>query len=99
MQAIKDIYMHERFLRDYEHASYQVKKAIDKHVNSILNSGQFPNSMNVHNAKSTDLFIGYVTRTKSHWRVLFSVDEGIVTFLRMSDHDTMDQILKDEVKN
>jgi hypothetical protein len=55
--------------------------------------------MNVHNAKSTDLFIGYVTRTKSHWRVLFSVDEGIVTFLRMSDHDTMDQILKDEVKN
>lgn len=99
MEAIKDIYLHDRFLRDYDHASFQVRKAIDKLVNSISSSGQFPNSMNVHQAGGTDLYIGYVTRTKSHWRLLFNIDNGVITFYRLADHDKMDQILKDEARS
>ena len=96
---ITHIFPTPEFLADFDRAPYQVKRAIDRQVMYMMNYGRFPNSMNVHKAESLNgYFIGYVTRTKSHWRVLFQIDGPVITLMRLANHDRMDVILKELVK-
>ena len=93
--TIKDIVFTEDALYDYTKAPGFVQKAMDKLVRLMLDGQQFPRSMNVHSAKSTynDIYIGYVTRTRQHWRILFETDFEKVVVLRLLDHDQADHYL------
>ena len=92
---ITDIKFTKEFYNDYDVAPLQVKKAMDKLVRLILDGGKFPNSMNVHSAKSVynDVYIGYVTRSGQHWRVLFETDTTYIVILRLLDHNEADKYL------
>jgi hypothetical protein len=93
---IKDIRLTPQFYQDYDKAPSRVKEALDKLVRMILDTGQFPRSMQVHMARSAynDLYIGYVTRSRQHWRILFETDESLMVGVRLLDHDKADQYLR-----
>lgn len=84
-----------KFWEDYKKADKRTQKAADSLFDKILKSGNLPPSMRAHKAHSTDYYIGYVTTTKSHWRVLFYYDDTTVTFDRLIKHDEQDIVLKE----
>lgn len=91
---IRDIRFDDEFYLDYSDAPEQVQRAMDKLVRMIADSGQFPNSMAVHKAHKLDLWIGYVTRVRQHWRVLFTLGDDYVTFYRLLDHPATNDYLR-----
>ena len=91
---IRDIQFDEAFYVDYTDAPEQVQRAMDKLVRMMADSGNFPNSMAVHKAHKLDLWIGYVTRVRQHWRVLFTLNEDHVCFNRLMDHQTTNDYLR-----
>lgn len=93
--VFNDIRCSPQFIKEYDSAPTVVRRAVDKLIRLILDSGQLPNSMKVHKAEAnSDVWIGYVTRTKQHWRVLFFAEENALSFVRLIDHDEMNKELK-----
>jgi hypothetical protein len=96
---IKDIIYTDEFNHDYRCASLEAQKRIDTLVRMIKEGGQIPNSMHVHTSGTLEgLYIGYVTRERVHWRLLFESDEenpATLVFLRVLTHKNMDLLLKD----
>ncbi len=97
--TIKDIQFTEAALKDYDYAPDYVQKALDKLIRLMLDGQTFPRSMNVHSAKSiyNEVYIGYVTRTRQHWRILFETDFEKVIVLRLLDHTQADRYLNQYV--
>ena len=96
---IKDIIYTDEFNNDYICATEEAQRRINTIVRMIKQSGQLPNSMHVHTSGTLEgMYIGYVTRERVHWRLLFESDEENPTtlfFLRLLKHKDMDFILKD----
>lgn len=99
--TIRDIKLTQDFAYDYDHAPQQARKALDKLVRMILETGEFPRSMRVHSAKSqyNELLIGYVTRRREHWRVLMEADgdSGLVVMTRLLNHNDADKYISQYV--
>lgn len=90
-----DVRIEPEFISDYDKAPSHAKKAVDKILKILGCTGQFPNSMRIHRAMATEnIWIGYVTRSRQHWRVMFSIEGSDIVFERLLDHDDADQWLK-----
>lgn len=96
-----DIRVSEQFIKDYNTAPSHVMEAVDKLIRIILDSHALPNSMAAHKVASAyhNLWIGYITRTKEHYRLLFHTEGSVVVFDRIFKHDVMDTYLKELVKS
>lgn len=92
--TIKDIVFTQDFFTDYDAAPRMVKKRLDVLVKHISDTGTYPNSMRIHDLKSTDLSVGYVTTTGAHWRLLFWIEYGKMYFYRVMKHDEYDILIK-----
>lgn len=90
-----DVRVKPEFFDDYFRAPPHVQKAVDKFTNILACTGQFTNGMNIHRAAKLDnLWIGYITRSRQHWRVLFSIEGSEIVFERLLDHDDADLYFK-----
>lgn len=91
---VLDIEFEYDFFADYDHAPGQVRKKVDQLVRSILDLGRFTPGFNAHTAHGQDTNIGYVTRSGTHWRILFDYDEYQckAVFKRLLAHEDMDRI-------
>lgn len=94
----RDIKVDTEFIADWEGAPKHVRNRVDWLLKVLSITGHFPNSMNIHRAHGTgDRWIGYVTRSKAHWRIIFRINGSHVVFIRLLKHDEMDIYLKGEV--
>lgn len=95
MRIYHDVTVSETFISDFEDAPQPVRRAVDKLVNTIGKHGILPPGMRAHKAASnSEVWIGYVTRSRSHWRVLFYIEDFNVLLDRLITHDEMDILLK-----
>jgi hypothetical protein len=100
-----DIDIDQRFYKDWNKAPKYVHKAVDKIIRLTLESHTLPNSLNAHKVASKYvpdtyiLWIGYITKTKEHYRILFYAEESTLVFYRLFKHDNMDIYLKELVKS
>lgn len=94
--SVTDIHILPEFIKDYDSAPPEIQKAVDKLVRIIGTHGILPNSMHAHKAAAVDdeMWIGYVSRTGSHWRVLFGVDDTELYFNRLLKHEEMNVYLR-----
>lgn len=94
--SVTDIHIMPEFIKDYESAPQDIRKAVDKIIKMIGTYGIVPKSMHAHKAAAVDdeMWIGYVSRTKSHWRVIFNVDESVLYFNRLLKHEEMNVYLR-----
>ena len=96
---IKEVKYSAEFLNDLEYAPNDVTKKFYKLEEIIDTSNRFPNSLRPHVSGTTeDIYIGYLTRSGQHWRILFEhngQNPMTVVFLRLVTHKSMDLILKD----
>lgn len=91
----KDVRVNTEFFDDYFRAPPHVQKAVDKILNILACTGQFTNGMNIHRAAAMEnLWIGYITRSRQHWRVLFSIEGSEIVLERLMDHDDADVYFK-----
>lgn len=93
---ILDIEFDEQFVEDLNRRiPQQVKNKLEDVIRQILEHGRLPNSLNAHLAYREDLWIGYITRSNTHWRILFWYDdlEHILVFHRLVEHVEMDRYL------
>jgi len=96
-----DIRVSEDFLIDYDTAPSHVIDMVDKLIRMILDSHAIPNSMAAHKVSSAyhNLWIGYVTRTNEHYRVLFHTEDSVIVFDRLFKHNDMNLYLKELIKS
>jgi hypothetical protein len=92
---VTDLMFDVQFLDDVSHAPSNVQRKVNRIIDHILELQGVPNSLNIHQAFGEDVYIGYVTRKKQHWRVLLDYDfeSGLVTFVRLLTHKEMDRYL------
>ena len=92
----RDVLLEPTFFDDWEHAPPPIRKKLDKILHQIGKTGIIPAGMNIHKAAAIipDIWIGYVTRTKDHWRVLFYSEGEILTFHRLLNHAEASLYLK-----
>ena len=94
-KQFKDVILSRRFYDDYEDAPPRTQRRINTILRMISDSGKLPNSLNEHRTDPTsNLWIGYVTVTRAHYRLLFTWDdEGNLIFLRLLNHNQQDALL------
>lgn len=92
---IKDICITKQFAEDHDTASLEARKAMDKYVRMIRFSGRFPPGMGAHRAQNGDTtWLGYLTVGRQGWRIIFELDDGIMTLDRLLPHAEYDIYLK-----
>ncbi len=92
-----DLTISNQFYSDYVKAPKPVQIKVDRIIKMFSSSGKFPPSFNAHKALTTgtETWIGYVNRSREHWRILFYVlENSMVEFDRLLDHDHMDHELR-----
>ena len=91
---INDVYVTPGFLDDYDKAPGRTRERVDGLIKHISKYNKPPRSFQAHKAVPLNMWIGYVTRSKSHWRILFEFDGFNITFLRLINHEKMDKYLR-----
>lgn len=91
----RDITCSEDFYSDYDRAPEKIQQRITLITEIIAESGHIPNSMQAHKASFVgDIWIAYVTTSKTAWRVLFEVEGNVLVFSRLLTHRDMDNFLR-----
>lgn len=101
----RDFMFEESFMKDFdevpEEAVKRVRKRVEYYVDYFINGfkedgwAAFPNSLNAHTIEGTDVWIGYLTKSRQAWRVLFVIDDDdILHFWRLFNHKQMDTFIK-----
>lgn len=96
--SIREINYSREFAKDLVCAPDDVLKKFYKLEEMVGSANRFPNSFRPHASGTADVYIGYLTRSGQHWRILFEHDNQnpmTVVFLRLVTHKSMDLILKD----
>lgn len=94
---IHDLHIEEDFIIDYGKAPLPIQDKVDWIIRFISDTGAFPNSFMAHKISASYVWIGYVTRSRQHWRILFEKDEytNELYFMRLVTHQEMDKILRE----
>lgn len=92
---IKDIFITEQFAKDHDKAAREAQKALDKYIRIIRLSGILPPGLGAHRAQNGGIvWLGYITVGKQGWRIIFELDDGIMTLDRLLPHAEYDIYLK-----
>lgn len=99
MRKWDDVGVTEQFIQDYDESPIEVRRATDKFVTILAKHGIFTPGTNAHKASATknsndEIWIGYITRSGSHWRVLFRIEGSVIQLERLMKHDDADNWLK-----
>lgn len=92
---IQDVIITDKFVEQWEEAPEQIRHKVDEHVQVMGGDHVFLKSFRPHKAKGTsDLYIGWVTKTNAHWRIMFTYENGIVTLHWLGNKTAQIQYLR-----
>ncbi len=94
-----DVQLSDEFYDDYETAPENIQRRITRLITMIARSKKVPPSVNAHKARFLDdkIFIGYVTASRTSWRILFRIDDDVMVILRLMTHKQQDDFMRNWV--
>ena len=91
---VKDITFAETFWDDYEAASVEARRTLDRKVKVILDQQRLIPSLKTHSAVKVDILIGWVTVGNPAWRIWFTVSKDhTMEIKRFMKHRLQDRLL------
>lgn len=95
---IRDIRFAETFWDGWQRAPDEVKNQLTRRINLIAEHRDLPKSLQAHRVANIealkDMWIGYVDLGRFSHRILFSVNDGIMTVCYLFNHEQMDRWLR-----
>lgn len=90
-----DIFLAPEFFNDYEEAPLEIKNRANTKLSRWAVTGSLPPSAQAHRAHLySDVWIVYLNKGRGGWRLLVTINNRVLVFKRLLNHDDVDKALR-----